>query len=117
MTVEAPLGDGLPVRPGDEHTNTLFRYELARDGRLVARLVGIGDGQTIRVVGEIYPVLVPETTEPQWRFYDFPNREQAERFADEAVLALEYLGCTVAETRPQLGGSATDVRPSSVAAA
>jgi hypothetical protein len=83
---------------GDEQGRTLFAYEAIHDGRLVTRLVGIGSGGVdVRVVAEVYPVHAPETSEPQWRFYDFPSPDRARRFADEALLALEYLGCTISE--------------------
>lgn len=86
---------------GDEQGRTLFAYEAIHEGRLVTRLVGIGSrGADVRVVAEVYPVHAPETSEPQWRFYDFPSPDRARRFADEALLALEYLGCSVSEPLP-----------------
>lgn len=102
MAADTPLGVVSSAPPGDDETNTLFTYEVTHDRRLVTRLVGIElgrEGHSVRVAAEIYPVHAPETSDPQWRFYDFPSREKARRFVDEALLALEYLGCTVAEPR------------------
>lgn len=98
MAAETTTSEGEQLQPGAEQTSTLFSYDVAREGRLVTRLAGVYDGDQVRVVAEIYPVLAPETNEPQWRFYDFPNREKAYGFVDETLLALEYLGCTVTGT-------------------
>jgi hypothetical protein len=95
--VQEPASTGVSPN-GDEQGRTLFAYEAIHDGRLVTRLVGIGSGGSdVRVVAEVYPVHAPESTEPQWRFYDFPSPDRARRFADEALLTLEYLGCSVSE--------------------
>ena len=98
---ETPLG----VLP-DDQTSTLFAFEARRSGRIITRLVAVeADTHRIRVAAEIYPVDVPETTEPQRRFYDFPTRHKARGFADEALLALEYLGCTITEISTDGGTS------------
>lgn len=77
---------------------TLFAHEARRDGKVVARLFGVErDEHTIGVAAEIFPVTLLRNNEPQWRFYDFPTIDQARRFADEALIALEYLGCSVGE--------------------
>jgi hypothetical protein len=108
--------NGMPPN-GDEHGRTLFAYEAIHDGRLVTRLVGIGSGRAdVRVVAEVYPVHAPETSEPQWRFFDFPSPDRAVRFADEALLALEYLGCTVSESVPHAGDTPAAIITGSVAA-
>ena len=102
MAAETTL-DAVPsFESGDEQTNTLFTYEMTHERRLVTRLVGVArEGHPVRVAAEIYPVHAPDNSEPQWRFYDFSSREQAQRFADEALLTLEYLGCTLMEPRAQ----------------
>jgi hypothetical protein len=93
------LSHGHGLRPSFDETSVLFVYEAAVDGRLVTRLFGIDtDGQAVRVAAEIYPVHAPETNDPQWRFYDFPARKNAQHFAEETLLALEYLGCIVTES-------------------
>ena len=74
-----------------------LRKELG-EGRIVTRLYGFERaGQDLRVAAEIYPVSAPQDSQPQWRFYDFLARDQAHHFAEETLLALEYLGCIVTE--------------------
>jgi len=97
VTTATPLD--VRTQPDAAQAGALFAYEVRRSGRVVTRLVGIqADVDRIRVAAEIYPVDVPETSPPQRRFYDFPTRRNAQNFVDEALLALEYLGCTVTES-------------------
>ena len=89
---------GHGLRPSFDATSVLFVYEANTDGRLVTRLFAIDtDGEAVRIAAEIYPVHAPETNDPQWRFYDFPTRSHAKHFAEETLLALEYLGCLITE--------------------
>jgi hypothetical protein len=89
---------GHGLRPSFDEASVLFVYQAENDRRLVARLFGIDtDGEAVRVAAEIYPVHAPETSDPQWRFYDFPSRKHAYLFAEETLVALEYLGCTITE--------------------
>ena len=79
-------------------TGYLFAYEARKEGRTVAVLRGVaGLNGAVTVETEIFPVTAPATADPQTRPYAFATREQATRFVDEALLALEYLGCTLAE--------------------
>jgi hypothetical protein len=108
MAAEGQFGTVGVLSTEDGQGKTLFAYEAVHDGRLVTRLVGIGSGGAdVRVVAEVYPVHAPETSEPQWRFYDFPSHDRARRFADEALLALEYLGCAVTEPALQTAEAPT----------
>ena len=76
----------------------LFAYEARKDGRTVVVIRGTqGVNDEITVETEIVPITAPPNTEPQVQPYVFTSREQAARFVDEALLALEYLGCTLAE--------------------
>jgi hypothetical protein len=76
----------------------MFSYEARREGRTVAVIRGVpGSDGTVTVETEVYPVTAAANVEPQTRPFTFKTREQAMRFADEAVLALEYLGCVLAE--------------------
>ncbi len=76
----------------------VFSYEARREGRTVATLRGVAaeDG-SVTVETEVFPVTAPANAEPQTRPFRFATREQAIRFADEAVLTLEYLGCVLAD--------------------
>jgi hypothetical protein len=76
----------------------LFAYEARKDGRTVVVIRGKQDVTgKITVETEIVPITAPPNTDPQVQPYLFATREQAARFVDEALLALEYLGCTLAE--------------------
>jgi hypothetical protein len=76
---------------------SLFAYEARKEGRTVAILRGIaGVNGAVTVETELYPITAPHNAEPQVRPYAFPSREQATRFVDEALMALEYLGCVLA---------------------
>jgi hypothetical protein len=82
-------------------TKPVFAYEASKEERVVARLYGfIGDDQAIRVAAEIYPFTVRESEEPRWFFHDFRTRDHARRFAEETLVALEYLGCIVTDLGP-----------------
>jgi hypothetical protein len=97
---------GHGLRPSFDPESMPFFYEAAVDGRLVTRLYGIDtDGEAVRIAAEIYPVHAPETNDPQWRFYDFPTRKHARHFAEETLLALEYLGCNITESEPLVADS------------
>jgi len=81
----------------DASSGYLFEYEARREGRTVAVLRGLeGVNGAITVQTEVYPVTAHANADPQIRPYAFPTRELATRFVDEALLALEYLGCTLA---------------------
>lgn len=76
----------------------VFTYEARREGRTVAVIRGVaGKDGSVTVETEVYPVTASASAEPQTRPFTFKTREQAMRFADEAVLALEYLGCVLAD--------------------
>ncbi|HZO50925.1 MAG TPA: hypothetical protein VFB26_12335 [Gaiellaceae bacterium] len=85
----------LSVPRREQATQT---YDVVHEGRLVARLVTLEPaGPQTRVTAEIHPVHAPLGSDPQRRVYDFPTRATAQRFVDETLLALEYLGCVVRE--------------------
>jgi hypothetical protein len=76
----------------------VFSYEARREGRTVAVIRGVtGADGSVTVETQVFPVTAPANADPQTRPFVFRTREQAIRFADEAVLALEYLGCNLAE--------------------
>jgi hypothetical protein len=73
----------------------IFAYEVRRGGRPLVLLRGLQGADGATVEAEVYPASDPPALEPVRRPYAFANAAQATRFADEALLALEYLGCTV----------------------
>ncbi len=80
------------------HGGELFVREARKEGRTVVVLRGVPGRKTgVTVEADIYPITAPASAEPQRRPYAFPSRSDAERFAEQALLALQYLGCTVAE--------------------
>jgi hypothetical protein len=74
----------------------LYAYEVRREGRIVAKLSahGAADGSVV-VETEVFPASQPGTSVP--RPFEFPDADYARHFVDEAILALEYLGCEVAD--------------------
>ena len=76
----------------------LFRHELRRDGKIVAILRGVpGEHGAVTVETEVQPVTLRGSAEPQRQQFPFTSREQASRFAEAALDALQYLGCTVTD--------------------
>jgi hypothetical protein len=66
-----------------------------KDDRTVVALRGIDHGDECVVQVDVYPTgavgLEPMPLGP----YSFENLDEAVRFTEEALLALEYLGCSV----------------------
>ena len=81
------------MTPADD--GTLFASGARKDGKPIALIRGVQEGDAIAVEVDVYPssqlVVEPLRRGP----YRFETREAALRFVDEALLALEYLGCTV----------------------
>jgi hypothetical protein len=99
MGVDTPSGLAMSDSALAGSRRSLFTYAASKEGRVVARLYGFeSDEQKVRVAAELYRLTLLESSEPEWRFYDFPTRDRALRFADEALLALECLGCTFTDT-------------------
>lgn len=86
----------MPSDRPTRESQALFAYEASKDGMCLVRLFGFQtDGTGIRAAAETRSVHAPEESKSKWQFYDLPNREQAERFVGEALVALEYLGCII----------------------
>ncbi len=76
----------------------LFVHEARKEGRTVAVIRGwAGENGVVEVEAEIYPVTAPANAEPQKRPFTFPSRGHADSFVEDALAALEYLGCAIAE--------------------
>ncbi len=75
----------------------LFSHEVRRDGRVVVVLRGVDSGNGgVTVDAEVHP-LHSAGGDPQHRPFAFPSRDRATDFVDDALDALQYLGCTLAE--------------------
>jgi hypothetical protein len=96
--VSAPLrGAKRAAKSPAAKDGTLFSYELRREGRPVATLHGVMvDGNAI-VEAEIHPAGRPPGDPPLQRPFTFATAEAAQRFADESLMALEFLDCEVVE--------------------
>jgi hypothetical protein len=76
----------------------LFSHDLRKDGRRVVLLRGVSaKGGGVTVETEIHPVTSSLESPPTVRPFSFTTAESAKRFVDEALLALQYLGCDVVE--------------------
>jgi len=83
--------------PDDPAGETLFSHEARRNGTVVATLRGSWrpDGGVI-VEANVIPIgHTPDDAIA--RPFAFATAEQASRFVDEALLALEYLDCDITE--------------------
>jgi len=75
----------------------LFEHEARRGGKVVAILRAIPAADNAVVVEtEVFPA-GKGPADSIARPFSFPSRAQATRFADEALLCLQYLGCDIAE--------------------
>jgi hypothetical protein len=80
--------DPAPVLPA------IFTYRALKGARPVLSLVAFAlEGQQVRVDAEINSMQAHRGREPRCLSYTFPSREQAQRFADDAVISFEYMGC------------------------
>ncbi len=76
----------------------IFVYRAHRDGRPVVILRGMQSpgSNGLVIEAEVHPVEAGARGPVLRRPYRFTSRDQAMRFVDEALLALEYLDCSVA---------------------
>ena len=74
---------------------SLFQYEVRRDGRVVATLQAHETGDGVTVESEVFPVTQTPGEPGLTRPFAFATLDHARRFADEALVAFEYLNCTV----------------------
>ena len=82
-----------------EHPQEVFSYRAHRNGRPVVTLRGLQapGALGLTIEAEVHPVdSGVRGGSVLRRPYRFASRDQAMRFVDEALLALEYLDCSVA---------------------
>lgn len=92
VTSSDPAPPSAPASNGP----ALFTYSASKDGMTIVSLFGFErDGKEVVVEAEIHSVKAPADSEPMRRSLMFPTRELAQRFADETVIAFEYVGCIV----------------------
>lgn len=75
----------------------VFVYRAHRDGHPVVTLRGLQmpGSLGLTIEAEVHPVDPAARGSVLRRPYRFASRDQATRFVDEALLALEYLDCAV----------------------
>lgn len=91
------LSPGTLRSPEADTTGPLFVHEARRNGTVVAALRGVRrpDGGII-VEATVTPIgQSPDNTIT--RPFAFTTADQAARFVDEALLALEYLDCEITD--------------------
>ena len=71
----------------------LFVRHARKDGRSVAVLRAVDNGDSCVVEAEVFPVGGATATQPGP--YTFANAHEATAFVTEAVEALMYLGCDI----------------------
>ena len=85
----------MALQGSDPLAQQLFVRHARKDDRTVVALRGIDRGDECIVQVDVYPTgavgLDPMSLGP----YTFDNLDEAVRFTEEALLALEYLGCSV----------------------
>jgi hypothetical protein len=85
----------MALQGSDPLAQQLFVRHARKDDRTVVALRGIDRGDECIVQVDVYPTgavgLDPMPLGP----YTFDNLDEAVRFTEEALLALEYLGCSV----------------------
>ena len=90
----APEGNGAGSAVADS-ASTLFAYTVRRDGRTIALLNVYATQSGVTVDSEVFPITKPIDEPGIKRPFSFGSVDQARRFADDAIVAFEYLNCTV----------------------
>ena len=74
---------------------TLFAYNVRRDGRVIATFNAYQTPMGVTVESQVFPITQPPDAPGLKRPFTFGSLDQARRFADEAIVAFEYLNCTI----------------------
>ena len=87
----------VPAASPVAQPHDVFLYRAHRDGRPVVILRGLQTPGSLglTIEAEVHPVESGARGSVLRRPYRFASRDQAMRFVDEALLALEYLDCSV----------------------
>ena len=94
------MAPAIPIAPEARASRVgppTLAYEARKGDERVMLLEAFGepDGH-VTVDAEVWPVRSEERDEPLLTSYRFATAALATKFVDEAMIALEYLGCTVA---------------------
>ena len=91
----------LPLAPESEielrDWATVFTFRATKGELVILELFGLQDPTTaqVRVLAHVRNVRATVERPPERSLYSFPDREHAARFANEAILCFEYLGCLI----------------------
>ncbi|MEZ5098409.1 MAG: hypothetical protein R3C15_01070 [Thermoleophilia bacterium] len=91
----APQADE-PTDPVEAARGRALVRSATRNGRRVVTLRRIDVGDECVVECDVYPANSLKVEPVRPGPYRFAEREQGDRFVEEALLALEYLGCELA---------------------
>jgi len=77
--------------------STVFTFRATKGELVVMALFGLQNPASpeVRVLAHIRNVRATVEREPQKTLHAFPDLDHATRFADEAIVCFEYLGCVV----------------------
>ena len=75
----------------------VFTYRATKGEMVVLELFGLEDPTSaqVRVLAHVRNVRATMERPPHRMLHSFANRDHARQFADDAILSLEYLGCTI----------------------
>ena len=73
----------------------LFVRRAVKDGRTVVLLRGTEVGRECAIQADVYPVTGPGLPSVPIGPHTFATLDEALTFVEEALLALEYLGCSI----------------------
>ena len=88
----APKTDAKPGKDG-----TFFTYEVRHEGKPLAHLRAVAADDGVTVETEIHPAGRPPGEPPLQRPFSFASLEAAQRFAEESLMALEFLDCDIVQ--------------------
>jgi hypothetical protein len=86
--------DNAPMR-GARAVDDGFSRTARKEGRQVATLRRLALGSQFMVESDVYPVGTMRVDPMRPGPYIFATREEANAFIEQAIQALEYLGCEV----------------------
>ena len=85
-----------PDEPSHPSGTGILHREVRRDGKVIAQFSGVKSETGITVETRIFPATGTRSEDDAInRPFTFTATEHARAFVDEALVALEYLGCTV----------------------
>jgi hypothetical protein len=85
----------LSPEPPQSVGRQLFARHARKDGRSVAMVRAVDQGEACVVEAEVYPAGVAGAAPTRPGPYTFANAREATAFVTEAVEALMYLGCDI----------------------